>query len=533
MKLFHYAIITITLLTACGRSDQQLICNAEAVMTDHPDSALTLLNRVENIYNLNTDWKMRYWVASAEARDRMGQSLSEDSTIVLAYDYYQHRKPIDSLMLRKVRALNACYYYWNGRMDEAKLLMKQSLEESRIYGSKEETLMHLDAMAELAFREHNMEDIIRYVEDIIRIDGTEANHADLLNGMALGYYYRGKDSLCIATFRRAIAYRETAADSVYVWGSVMRNYADILLEMGQVDRCIEIHEGLLRHYRQQPSVYKGCELGSLFSLSYSWLLKGDKQRAQHYKSMLPPHGYDEYDFSANELCKIAHCLVMDYATTGFYKLTDMAEYANGLSKQISKKEAVAMAKERMVHQLREQELQMTVSRQRDVICFLMLTVCMLTVIIILFIMARRRKRQLSEMEMEIKTLNEQLQSLRPTDPALSSSEIVLSGTTSEPLTLQLSDLLYIEAVGNYVKVYHVENGKTSSDMLRTTSKHVEEVLQDYPTIVRCHRAFLVNLMQVEKIISHTGMMQLVIRHSGDTIPVSRSNMAQIKKALSK
>ncbi len=50
-------------------------------------------------------------------------------------------------------------------------------------------------------------------------------------------------------------------------------------------------------------------------------------------------------------------------------------------------------------------------------------------------------------------------------------------------------------------------------------------------IVRGHRAFLVNLGQVEQISSNSHAMQLVLRHGHDAIPVSRSNMAQIKEAV--
>jgi DNA-binding LytR/AlgR family response regulator len=50
-------------------------------------------------------------------------------------------------------------------------------------------------------------------------------------------------------------------------------------------------------------------------------------------------------------------------------------------------------------------------------------------------------------------------------------------------------------------------------------------------IVRCHRAFLVNLQQVEQIVSRAGTMQLVIKHSQESLPVSRSNMTQVKEAI--
>jgi len=111
------------------------------------------------------------------------------------------------------------------------------------------------------------------------------------------------------------------------------------------------------------------------------------------------------------------------------------------------------------------------------------------------------------------------------------SGIVLTGTTSESVALNIQDLLYIEAVGNYVKIYHMLDGQVQSDMLRATSKQMENDLRDYPMIVRCHRAFLVNLGQVDKIVSHSGSMQLLMKYSQDAIPVSRSNMAQVKAAI--
>jgi len=114
-----------------------------------------------------------------------------------------------------------------------------------------------------------------------------------------------------------------------------------------------------------------------------------------------------------------------------------------------------------------------------------------------------------------------------------SSDIVLKGTTNESVALQVPDILYLEAVGNYVKVYHLRDGQVRTDMLRATSKQMENDLEAYPMIVRCHRAFLVNLQQVEQIVSRSGSTQLVIKHCRETLPVSRSNMAQVKEAIKK
>ena len=153
----------------------------------------------------------------------------------------------------------------------------------------------------------------------------------------------------------------------------------------------------------------------------------------------------------------------------------------------------------------------------------------------------RSKYLAMELE-ETKLLNEELKKMQGPEHTSSNEmeqssekplqqEITLTGTTNESVTLQISHLLYIEAVGNYVKVCHLCDGQARSDMLRATMKQMEETLQDYPMIVRCHRAFLVNLGQVEQIVSHSGSTQLLIRQCHESLPVSRSNMTQVKSAI--
>ena len=142
---------------------------------------------------------------------------------------------------------------------------------------------------------------------------------------------------------------------------------------------------------------------------------------------------------------------------------------------------------------------------------------------------RLLNEQLKEIQSE-KTSEKPLQQT-PESTVCQSQELTLTGTTNESVTLQISDLLFIEAVGNYVKVNHLRDGQVHTDMLRVTIKQLEETLLPYPMVVRCHRAFLVNLGQVEQITSHSGSTQLLIKHCHESLPVSRSNMAQVKSAI--
>lgn len=132
---------------------------------------------------------------------------------------------------------------------------------------------------------------------------------------------------------------------------------------------------------------------------------------------------------------------------------------------------------------------------------------------------------------EMQLLNNQLQKPLTLSTLNQPSNHILIGSTNEKTSLQILDILYIESVGNYVKVYQIHDGKVLTTMLRSTSKQMEKDLSQYPTIVRCHRAFLVNLQQVEQIISRSGNIQLLIKHCHEFIPVSRSNMSQVKNAI--
>ena len=156
-----------------------------------------------------------------------------------------------------------------------------------------------------------------------------------------------------------------------------------------------------------------------------------------------------------------------------------------------------------------------------------------------------RSRYLAAELEETRLLNEQLKKLQTSNAGVprqteddtpiggtdQDSKITLEGNTNEHVSLEVSDLLYIEAVGNYVKVCQLQGNEAHTNMLRATMKQLEDSLQAYPMIVRCHRAFMVNLGQVEQISSNSRAMQLVMRHSHDAIPVSRSNVNKLKELL--
>jgi len=95
--------------------------------------------------------------------------------------------------------------------------------------------------------------------------------------------------------------------------------------------------------------------------------------------------------------------------------------------------------------------------------------------------------------------------------------ITLSGNTKDSLTLFPRELLYIESMGNYVRIHYKRNGQILQKILRVTLQQMEKRLSDYPFLVRCHRAFIVNVAQIEKISG----LSLLLKPNGATIPLSK------------
>lgn len=124
---------------------------------------------------------------------------------------------------------------------------------------------------------------------------------------------------------------------------------------------------------------------------------------------------------------------------------------------------------------------------------------------------------------------ESLPSRGTADPAEASPSVLLSGSTKDSLLLNPAALLYLEACGNYVKIFYEAEGKLQQKLLRTTIKQMEDALQFCPFMLRCHRAFLVNTAQVVRIRGNSQGYRLQFRQTEEEVPVSRAYTATVRE----
>lgn len=110
--------------------------------------------------------------------------------------------------------------------------------------------------------------------------------------------------------------------------------------------------------------------------------------------------------------------------------------------------------------------------------------------------------------------------------------IVLTGSTREQVEVAASSILFLTSESNYVKVLLLdENGKVQSKMIRQTMNNIEAQLNAYPYIIRCHRAFIVNLKHVRFASTASSGLQLTLDATSLPVPVSKTYLSLVRASL--
>lgn len=92
----------------------------------------------------------------------------------------------------------------------------------------------------------------------------------------------------------------------------------------------------------------------------------------------------------------------------------------------------------------------------------------------------------------------------------------------------VDDLVYAESRKNYVFL-SLSNKKDLT--VRMTLKQLENKLAPYDQLVRCHRAFIVNLDKVNNVEGNAQGLKLYLSNSSSFVPVSRSYIPKINQLV--
>lgn len=108
--------------------------------------------------------------------------------------------------------------------------------------------------------------------------------------------------------------------------------------------------------------------------------------------------------------------------------------------------------------------------------------------------------------------------------------VLISENEKDRLVLKDFQLLYIESADNYCSVVFTENGATKRTLMRSSLKRMQEQLNS-KLIVRCHRAYIINLKNVKHIDGNAAGYKLSFEGAEGSIPVSRNYSQTVIETL--
>lgn len=127
---------------------------------------------------------------------------------------------------------------------------------------------------------------------------------------------------------------------------------------------------------------------------------------------------------------------------------------------------------------------------------------------------------------------QKIQSLKKEVPKSNhANAITLYSDTSETLSINLPDLLYVRADDNYSTIVWKNGEGIQKKLLRANLKSIENQMDNSFTM-RCHRSYLVNINAIDMVSGNTNGYKLKILDTDIAIPVSRQKGKEVIEKIS-
>jgi len=111
-------------------------------------------------------------------------------------------------------------------------------------------------------------------------------------------------------------------------------------------------------------------------------------------------------------------------------------------------------------------------------------------------------------------------------------EIVIeSDNKSESLKIDLKSLALIKSANNYIEIYWKKEDKIHKKLIRNTLTNIENQLESFPDLIRCHRTSLINKSFIEKKAGGSHGLQIKLKGIDELVPVSRQYSIRVKEVI--
>ena len=107
----------------------------------------------------------------------------------------------------------------------------------------------------------------------------------------------------------------------------------------------------------------------------------------------------------------------------------------------------------------------------------------------------------------------------------------VSDYQKDNLSIKVSLILFIRSANNYIEVFWKENQVAKSQLVRYSLTKAEEILKDDKFIFKCHRSYLANINQIDKIEGSPQGYRLFFEKVDFPVPVSKNYAHRLKELI--
>lgn len=395
--LYKALIIIFAFFSFLGcydNSNFDILVNADSVLTQNPDSALSLLSKIKYPILLKDKAKADYWRIRSFAHSKRGDAMISDSLILFSLDYYRVNKEINNLLSSYF--LTGEYYRWIGLPDSALSISTRGLIESENLNDTLLISKFLLFQASVEYDRGNFAEALQLHKR--RIEVTNNHYSYYTAGLLQNKLNPKKDDYRLyldKSIDLALSDGNSLAAAHYV-----RNYASILVARKNYREAIK----LIEYSGAISDFYKDFGANHI-TMTNIFIQLNELDSAQVYldkasrEKMKDASGnYTNTNLLGYENAIFALQAVINAKKNKEIELTPMFQYNDWAIAENNRRNVILREQLSERYSLEKQNYELVIDRQKMQIVFAVSILFLFIIGISLYLMLMRKKRRVREIE---------------------------------------------------------------------------------------------------------------------------------------
>ncbi|MDE6234602.1 MAG: helix-turn-helix transcriptional regulator [Muribaculaceae bacterium] len=409
MRQALYVILAVIALSIASCSDlatrfDKEINEAEKIMQDNPDSAMTILDRIDPSYLKADSLRAKYYYLLAFGHMKQNRSMIGDSLIVFAHNFFRGK---DIVRAQRAATAYAWYKFWVGDTPGAIAMLDSIISLPNVPDSLVISPIRIRVL--LGAYEYQGEALIPISKRLVTAEKDSIRKIEAKCLLLGAYEYAEKLDSALLLSEELIDYARS-----HKWGDKHFMFeleqAQILGEMGRTDESNRVVEGIFR----KSSPDNGAADLLHMQLAMNALNSGNLKRASKELAIADSFAVkfrkedDSYYRSYSNLLRT----MIDFKQNGKMKLGHVNGFNNRQQERYNRAKASQWESERSALQQQSRALALKTESQHKTVVILVIALFALIIVVSAVWIIRQRRLRERENEERAEALQKMVDELK-------------------------------------------------------------------------------------------------------------------------